>query len=221
MKNRILLLEDDAALHETLKEYLEDSGIDVVGVYNGAEAEEAIYENSFDVLILDVNVPYKNGFDVLKNARKEGIQTPAVFLTSRDGLEDVETGFSSGADDYIRKPFALKELLLRVNTILLRRFSHTDSNQIDLGNGFSYDMQFNSLFRDGENIKLADKPGRLLSLLLQYRGKVVTHEVLMAHLWNYDEVPSDDALRTYIKILRAIFGKDRIVSHKRTGYQFR
>lgn len=221
MNNKVLLLEDDTVLHETIKEYLEEHALEVIGVYNGQEAEDALYESAFDVLILDVNVPYKNGFDLLRDIRNRGIDTPAVFLTSRDGLDDVEAGFVSGADDYIRKPFALRELLLRIQSMLLRRFSHTAHTRVDLGKGLAYDVQQNALFKNGVEVKLAEKPGRLLSLLLQHKGEVVTHEVLMNYVWSYEETPSDDALRTYIKILRRVLGKERIVSHKRAGYQFR
>ena len=92
---------------------------------------------------------------------------------------------------------------------------------MDLGDGLAFDLQSGQLYRNGGVVKLADKPRKLLGLLLQYRGEVVTHEVIIEHLWGFDESPSDDALRTYVKTLRTELGKERIVSHKRTGYQFR
>ncbi len=222
MKNaRILLLEDDMALHETVREYLEEEGYEVTGLFDGDAAEEALYEASYDLLILDVNVPRQNGFELLKKARERGVETPALFMTTRDAMADVEAGFESGADDYLRKPFALKELLLRVRSMLRRRFSHPADERIDLGEGLAFDMQNGVLYRGGAAVPFGEKQRRLLQLLLQRRGEVVTHEVIAAHLWGFDETPSDDALRTYIKELRKIVGKARIVSHKRTGYQFR
>ncbi|WP_345970758.1 response regulator transcription factor [Sulfurimonas sp. HSL1-6] len=222
MKNAtILLLEDDTALHETLSEYLEEEGFDVVGCFDGESAEDQLYERTFDLLILDVNVPGKNGFEVLREARERGVETPALFLTTRDSAADAERGFESGADDYVRKPFSLKELLLRVQSMLRRRFSHPVSEKMDLGNGLAFDLQNALLYDNGEPVKLAEKPRKLLELLLQRRGDVVTHEVINAHLWGFDESPSEEALRTYIKTLRSAVGKDRIISHKRTGYQFR
>jgi len=220
-KATLLLLEDDVTLHETLREYLEEEGFDVVGVFDGETAEDRLYEQTFDLLILDVNVPRKNGFEVLCDVRGRGVETPALFLTTRDADADVEAGFLSGADDYVRKPFSLKELLLRVQSMLRRRFSHPADERMDLGDGLAFDLQSGQLYRNGGVVKLADKPRKLLGLLLQYRGEVVTHEVIIEHLWGFDESPSDDALRTYVKTLRTELGKERIVSHKRTGYQFR
>ncbi|WP_345986103.1 response regulator transcription factor [Sulfurimonas sp. HSL-1656] len=222
MKNAtILLLEDDTALHETLSEYLDEEGFEVVGCFDGEAAEDQLYERSFDLLILDVNVPGKNGFEVLREARERGVETPALFLTTRDSAADAERGFESGADDYVRKPFSLKELLLRVQSMLRRRFSHPASERMDLGGGLAFDLQNALLYDNGEPVKLAEKPRKLLELLLQRRGDVVTHEVINAHLWGFEETPSEEALRTYIKTLRSAVGKDRIISHKRTGYQFR
>jgi DNA-binding response OmpR family regulator len=220
-KALILLLEDDVTLHETLKEYLEEEGFGVLGAFDGESAEDLLYEKTFDLLILDVNVPRKNGFEVLRDARKRGVETPALFLTTRNTDSDVEEGFVSGADDYVRKPFSLKELLLRVQSMLRRRFSHPGDERLELGEGVSFDLQSGQLYRGGEQVKLAEKPRKLLMLLLQRRGEVVTHEVITEYLWGYDETPSDDALRTYVKSLRNEIGKERIVSHKRTGYQFR
>jgi DNA-binding response OmpR family regulator len=220
-KATLLLLEDDVTLHETLKEYLEEEGFDVADAYDGEAAEDMLYERAFDLLILDVNVPRKSGFELLKDARERGVETPALFLTTRDSDADVETGFRSGADDYVRKPFSLKELLLRIQSMLRRRFSHPAGERMALGEGLEYDLQNSLLYRNGESVKLAEKPRKLLALLLQRRGEVVTHEVIGEHLWAFDESPSDDALRTYVKTLRSEVGKDRIISHKRTGYQFR
>lgn len=220
MKKAILLLEDDVVLHETLLEYLEEAGFDVHGAFDAEAAEELLYERTFDLLLLDVNVPKKNGFELLRCAREHGVQAPALFLTTRDGLDDVEKGFLSGADDYVRKPFALKELLLRVQSLLLRRFSHPLANRLDLEGGLSFDLEHAQLYRNDELIILAEKPRKLLSLLIAHRGEIITHEQIASHVWGFDEAPSDAALRTYIKTLRSLVGKARIVSHKRAGYQF-
>ena len=219
-KARLLLLEDDINLSETVEEFLGDEGYDVVCVYDGESAEDALYEESFDLLLLDVNVPEPNGFTLLKEARGRGVQTPAIYVTSRSGMADVEHGFGSGADDYIRKPYELKELLLRIRTILKRNFFHHAAPLMELGGGLSYDVEQGLLYVNGERTGLQEKEARLLKLFIQRKGEVIAHEVIMEHLWNFDETPSDTALRTYIKNLRKILGKDRIVSHKRIGYQF-
>ncbi len=219
-KAKLLLLEDDAGLNETLKEYLEGEGYDVVGVYNGYDAQDKLYEESFDLLLLDVNVPDLDGFSLLKEARKKGVDVPAVYITSRSGMHDMENGFKSGGDDYLRKPFELKELLLRIQNILRRSFFHYSSGALELGDGFAYDIEKMQLYHNGKIVPMGEKESRLLKLFMQHKGELLTHETIRRHLWNFDETPSDDALRTYIKNLRKIIGKEKIVSHKRLGYTF-
>ncbi|MBU1642361.1 response regulator transcription factor [bacterium] len=221
MKAKLLLLEDESALNETIAEYLQEQGYEVVAVFDGDEAQERLYETSFDLLLLDVNVPGVDGFSLLKAARASGTRTPAIFLTSRSALADVEDGFDSGADDYLRKPFALKELLLRIENLLKRNFYHDNANRIELGEELYYDTSTLTLYKNGETVTLGDKESRLLKLFIQRKGELIVHEVIKEQLWDFDEEPSDDALRTYIKHLRQIVGKERIVSHKRLGYQFR
>jgi two-component system, OmpR family, response regulator len=221
IKAKLLLLEDDPNLSESVSEYLNEQGYDVVCVYDASSAEDILYEQKFDLLLLDVNVPNGNGFSLLKNSRRNGNSTPAIFLTSRNAMDDVEEGFASGADDYLRKPFALKELLLRIQTILKRSFYHPISESIDLGEGITYDTINQVLKINGVEQSLQLKEHKLLKLFLQHKGELLIHEVIMEHLWNFDETPSDGSLRTYIKTLRKLLGGERIVSHKRLGYQFR
>lgn len=221
IKAKLLLLEDDPNLSESVSEYLEEQGYDVICVYDASSAEDAIFEQKFDLLLLDVNVPGGDGFSLLRSSRDEGNTTPAIFITSRNAMEDVEAGFESGGDDYLRKPYELKELLLRIQTILKRSFSHLQSDAIDLGEGASYHLDNQILTIHGVVHPLQNKEHKLLKLFLQHRGELLAHEMIMEHLWDYDETPSDGSLRTYIKTLRKLLGKDRIVSHKRLGYQFR
>ncbi|HEX5624314.1 MAG TPA: response regulator transcription factor [Sulfuricurvum sp.] len=220
-KAKLLLLEDDPNLSESVAEYLENQGYEVICAYDALSAEEALYEQKFDLLLLDVNVPGGDGFSLLKESRKSGTSTPAIFITSRNAMEDVEEGFESGGDDYLRKPYELKELLLRIQTILKRNFHHPSGDILDLGDGITYDTENLSLKIDGAEQPLQLKEHKLLKLFIQHRGELLTHETILEHLWDYDEIPSDGSLRTYIKTLRKLIGKDRIVSHKRFGYQFR
>lgn len=221
MKAKLLLLEDDPNLSESVSEYLEEHGFNVVCVYDAASAEDALFEQKFDLLLLDVNIPGGDGFSLLKEARNGGNATPAVFITSRNAMNDLEKGFESGGDDYLRKPFELKELLLRIQTILKRNFFHNPTETIDLGGGITYDVDNQLLLTDGVEQSLQLKEHKLLKLFIQHKNELLPHEVIMEHLWDYDETPSDGSLRTYIKTLRKMLGKDRIVSHKRLGYQFR
>ncbi len=217
---KILFLEDDTNLNETVTEFLEDSGYRVDSVYDGEEAEEKLYENSYDLLLLDVNVPGINGFELLKNSRENNNKTPAIFLTSLNSMDDLSDGYESGCDDYIRKPFELKELLLRVQTLLKREFFHSKKEFIKIDENIQYDTSNNALHVDGKEVQLQNKEAILLKLFLQREDEVISHEVILSTLWGYDEVASDSALRTYIKKLRKIIGKQRIISVKKLGYKF-
>jgi DNA-binding response OmpR family regulator len=217
---KILLLEDDANLNETVTEFLEDEGHEVVSVFDGYEAQEKLYETKFDLLLLDINVPGIDGLELLKESRDEGVVAPAIYITSMDSVDDLEKGFASGCDDYIRKPFALKELLIRVETLLKRNFFHEQKELMPISENILYDIRNGELVIDGEYVTLGNKESKLLKLFMKTQGEVLSHERIYKHLWDYDEEPSDSALRTYIKNLRKIVGKENIVSIKKQGYKF-
>ena len=217
---KILLLEDDVNLSETVEEFLVEEGFEVECVYDGQSAEDCIYEKSYDLLLLDVNVPSPNGFELLKSSREAGKTTPAIFITSLNSTSDLSKGFESGCDDYIRKPFALKELLIRINNIVMRNFYHNANETLFIDENLSYDVQADELLDKGTKVSLHNKEKLLLKLFLQHANEQVSHEVINEHLWSFEEEPSDTSLRTYIKNLRKIVGKDRIVSIKRYGYKF-
>ncbi|SFV60345.1 Two-component system response regulator DccR [hydrothermal vent metagenome] len=214
------MLEDDANLNETVTEFLEEEGYEVVSVYDGYEAQEKLYESRYDLLLLDINVPGMDGLELLKESREEGVVAPAIFITSMDSVDDLERGFESGCDDYIRKPFALKELKIRVETLLKRSFYHESKEMIKIDDTVFYDTKNAELVIDGQSVSLGNKESRLLKLFVKKEGEVLSHERIYTHLWDYDEEPSDTALRTYIKNLRKIIGKERIVSIKKQGYKF-
>ena len=219
-KSKIFLLEDDTNLSDTITEFLEDEGFEVDTVFDSEEAEEKLYENNYDLLLLDVNIPGKNGFEILKEARKQGIDTPAIFITSLNSIENLEEGYESGADDYIRKPFELKELLLRITTLLKRCFSHKNSQRIEISQNIEYDTISNTLYINSKPLSLQPKELSLLKLFLSHPNEVIAHETIYDRLWGYDETPSESALRTYIKNLRKVIGKEKIVSIKRYGYKY-
>jgi two-component system, OmpR family, response regulator len=219
MKNKILLLEDDLNLSETVAEYFDEQGFDVICVYDGDDAIASIYENHFDLLLLDVNVPNKNGFDVLKEIRAQNNNIPAIFTTSLNSMDSLEEGYNSGCDDYIRKPFELRELLFRVQTILKREFSQK-SDVINITDDITFNSISNELKQNDEEIKLNLKELKLLKFFLQHPNELLAHDRIYDHVWDYDEDYSDNSLRTYIKNLRKILGKDKIVSLKKLGYRF-
>ncbi len=168
MKTRLLLLEDDLTLSETVLDYFEEEGFDVTAVYDGDEAQEIMYEEKFDLFLLDVNVPSQNGFELLKAVRKEGNTTPAIFITSLNSMTSLEEGFESGCDDYIRKPFELKELLLRVQTIIKREFSNKDTI-IQIDENISFDTGTNELKKNNEIVQLNFKEQKLLKFFYKIK----------------------------------------------------
>ena len=220
MQKKVLLLEDDHVLNETVTEFLEDNGYEVVSVMDGYEAEEIIYEKDFDILLLDVKVPSMSGFDLLKEIRERGVKTPAIFITSLNSIDDLTRGYDSGCDDYIKKPFVLKELLIRVEALIKRKFFHTKNSVLTINDTTTYDIDANILYVDGEEQSLNKKESKLLKLFLQNSNQVISHDRIYDELWGYDEVYSESALRTYIKNLRKIVGKESIVSIKKQGYKF-
>ncbi len=220
MKTKLLLLEDDLTLSETVVDYFEEQGFDITPVYDGDEAQEIIYEKKFDLFLLDVNVPFQNGFELLKTIRNDGNKTPAIFITSLNSMASLEEGFNSGCDDYIRKPFELKELLLRVKTIIKREFSNNIDNIIKIDENIIFDTSTNELKKDDEIVQLNFKEQKLLKFFLQNKDELIIHDRIYDYVWDYGEQSSDNSLRTYIKNLRKILGKDRIVSLKKLGYRF-
>ncbi|MGE4381654.1 MAG: response regulator transcription factor [Arcobacter sp.] len=220
MKSKILLLEDDLNLSETVSDYFEEQGFDVICVYDGEEAISSIYEHNFDLLLLDVNVPNKNGFEVLKEIRAQNKKVPAIFTTSLNSMDSLEKGFESGCDDYIRKPFELKELLLRVQTILKREFANNKNELINITPEVTFNSISNELRENGVEVKLNLKELKLLKFFLQHPNELLVHDRIYDYVWDYDEEYSDNSLRTYIKNLRKILGKDKIVSLKKLGYRF-
>jgi len=219
MTPTILLLEDDLQLNETVKQFLELKGYEVFCAYDGLQAQEILYEKHIDLMLLDVKVPHIDGFKLLKNHRKNGDNTPAIFITSLNSVEDVERGFSLGCDDYIRKPFALKELLVRIESLLKRSYG-THDHRIILGNDLLFDTKELLLLQNEQKVPLKTKELKLLALFLTHSNELLEYGTIFEALWDYDEDPSAGSLRTYVKTLRHAIGKEKIETIKNIGYRF-
>jgi len=217
---KILLLEDDLALSDIILEYLEDNGNVVTLVYDGEEALTVAYETHYDLYLFDVNVPAIKGFDLLKMLRDDGDKTPAIFITSLNDIEDVSEGFESGADDYIKKPFELAELLIRTNNIYKRNYTQTRSKRIQISKNLFFDIDKEILISNDNQIALPLKELKALKHFLQNPNEIITFETLNTVLWDYDETPSSESLRAHIKNLRKNLGQDLIESVRGSGYRF-
>ncbi len=212
----ILIVEDDYDLHDTIKDFLEYQNFKCDSAFDGKNAVEKIYENDYDIVILDVKLPEMNGFEVAKRVR-EFSKVPIIFLTSLDGEKDVEEGFLSGGDDYIRKPFSLKELKLRIDAIIKRVYG--DSERVKIRD-FEFDLKNMTLYKDGKEVHLKPKHAKLLKFFIKNKNQVVSKDEIFNAIYDYDEEVNENSLRVFIKDLRNILGKDSIETLKDRGYRF-
>lgn len=215
---QILLVEDDETLSELISEYLSEQGYDVTVCADAKAALDTAYERNFDILILDVKLPKGDGFSLLRELRRLGDDTPAIFTTSLNALQDLEIGYKSGCDDYLKKPYELKELLLRIQILIKRKFSHVNDEFIELNGGYKFYPSSKTLRQNGQIVNLSNKESELLALFLENKNALLSKEAIFEKIWNYGEEPSELSLRVYVKNLRRILGKDAIVNRRGDGY---
>ena len=215
---QILLVEDDETLSELISEYLSEQGYDVTVRADAKAALDTAYERNFDILILDVKLPKGDGFSLLRELRRLGDDTPAIFTTSLNALQDLEIGYKSGCDDYLKKPSELKELLLRIQILLKRKFSHVNDEFIELNGGYKFYPSSKTLRQNGQIVNLSNKESELLALFLENKNTLISKETIFEKIWKYGEEPSELSLRVYVKNLRRILGKDAIINRRGDGY---
>ena len=211
---RILLVEDDIILSETLSELLQTQGYDVTLASSGNQALDITYENSFEIMLFDVNIGDIDGFELLKILRESGNTIPCIFLTSLNDIASLSRGFEVGADDYLKKPFDFDELLVRIQALLRKSFASKE-NEINYGD-LVYNITHNELLKDGELILFAPLELKLLSLFFKRINETITKQELLYELDNVNE-SSEGALRVYITKLRKA-GLE-IQTIKGTGYR--
>ena len=216
---KILLLEDDVILNEIIEEFLLSLNYDVITAFDGNIAEELIYEESFDLLLFDVNIPNITGFELLKNIRQNNINIPIIFITSRHTADDVKIGFNSGCDDYIKKPFELSELQLRIENI--KRLRQIDNHgQIKIDNDTFYNYEKKVITRNHEEFNLSKIEAKILEYFLKNKNKTISIDEISVNNWLYDEMPESTTIRTYIKNLRKKLNDETITTLKGIGYRF-
>jgi len=211
----ILLLEDDRLLGESLQDFLEEEGFAVVLCRNGQEALERSFERRFDLYLLDINVPLVSGLEFLGDLRRAEDRTPAIFLTSHQEKSVMMRGFEQGADDYVKKPADMDELLVRINALLRR----TRGDSLMRVGTLALDETHKSISFDGRRLELTLKEYLLLALMMRHAGKVVTKEMIMGELWSAAESISEGAVRVYINRLKSELGPERIENIRGVGYR--
>jgi len=213
----ILILEDEYILALSMKEFLVDCGYSVDCFQDSLSAYDTIFEKSYDLLLLDVNVIGKqNGFEMLESLRKDGIKIPAIFITSLTEIEDLTRGYSCGGCDYIRKPFDLIELKLRVEQVIKLHCFTTNNEIIELPYGYKYNTKKMSLIYENSNIILAKTESKILELLIKRRGSIVECDVFLYEVWGEWIDPAN--LRMQVRGLRKKLKKDFIKNIRGVGY---
>ena len=216
---KILLLEDDVILNEIIEEFLLSLNYEVISAFDGNKAEELIYEENFDLLLFDVNIPNITGFELLKNIRQNNINIPTIFITSRHTSDDVKIGFNSGCDDYIKKPFELSELQLRIENI--KRLRQIESyGQVKIDEDTSYNYERKIIIRNNEEFNLSKIETKILEYFLKNKNKTISIDEISVNNWVYDEMPESTTIRTYIKNLRKKLNDETITTLKGIGYRF-
>jgi DNA-binding response OmpR family regulator len=197
---RILVVEDNHRLSTSLKLNLAHEGYSVDTAYDGQEGQDLAELAPYDLIILDVLLPAKDGFEVCRDLRRRRIHTPILLLTARDSVDDRVAGLNCGADDYLVKPFAMRELLARLRA-LLRRQQPYQPGRLEMGS-LVVDPSTHTALRAGQPIELTPKEFALLEFLLRHPNQVVTRQLIEQHIWNYDFEGESNVIDVYVRRLR-------------------
>lgn len=197
---RVLLVEDDTALSESVKAFIQNF-VAVDQVYDGEEGQFKAEQGIYDLIILDLMLPLKNGYDVLKSLRNKHIETPVLILTAKDGIDDKVHGFTIGADDYLTKPFHREELVLRIKALLKRSGHFYEENQLKAGS-IRVNLQNRSVQVADEAVQLNGKEFDLLTYLLENQNTIITKEQIFDRLWGFDSETSMTVVEVYMSNLR-------------------
>ncbi len=223
MKNKILVIEDNEMIIKGLKYTLEQENFDFEFVKKASEIEEKIYNNKYDLIILDISLPDGNGFDICKSIKSDFNDLPIIFLTALDDENDIVKGFNLGAEDYITKPFRNKVLISRINNVL-RRYNKSQKEiisgdiKIDLENDRVYKINDDKTEKE---IFLTPLEFKILAYLFQNKGKIVPREKILEQIWDLaGNIVNDNTLTVYIKRIREKTNENYIIKTvKGIGYR--
>ncbi len=216
----ILVVEDEEPIRELVATALRFTGFQVETVSSGSAALAEARNAAFDLLVLDVNLPDVDGFEVCRRLRAGGDQVPVVFLTARDDPADLRAGFTGGGDDYITKPFSLEELVLRVEAVLRRGGQRSEPARLVCGDVI-LDEDAHRVWRGDEEIALSPTEFRLLRYLMLNRDRVVSKTQILDHVWDYEYVGEPSAVETYVSYLRRkLDDRDARLIHTVRGFGY-
>jgi DNA-binding response OmpR family regulator len=218
---RILLLEDDATLSAEIEKFFRSKNIECHSVLDGDIAAKQYSKDLYDLVILDINVPGKNGIDVCASIRSVDTTVPILMLTAFGEIQDKLSAFNNGADDYLIKPFHFDELFARVNALLKRKHSVNQEEDIVVGDlVISYTEM--KVFRAGVEVILTPKEFKLLSILAIANGRIVSKNTISEKLWDYQIITNQNTIEVYINSLRKKIDKNSEVKliHTKVGYGY-
>lgn len=217
----VLLAEDERRLANAIAQILKKNKYQVDVAYDGNEALDYALEGEYDVFVCDVMLPGMNGFDVVREIRRQGVNTPTIMLTARTSLADKVTGLDAGADDYLTKPFQPAELLARLRA-LTRRQGEVVFDKLDCGD-LSIDLSSYDMSCNGKTVKLSYKEYEVISLLISNVGRTVPKETLISRIWGVESDAGDNNVEAYISFLRKklkfLNSTVKIVTQRKVGYR--
>ncbi len=215
--NRILIAEDEPRLASFLEKGLRANGFVTTVVADGIAASTMARDDEFDLLVLDLGLPGRDGTVVLRELRAAGQRMPVVILTARDDVSDKVAGLEGGADDYVTKPFRFEELLARVRARL--RDERTVEPTVLRAGNMTLDLRTRRASTDGHTIDLTAREFTMLEVLIRHAGQVLSREQLLSHVWGYDYDPGSNVVDVYVGYLRKKLGADSIETVRGMGYR--
>jgi len=218
---KILLAEDEPALGQIIKESLETRNFEVLLCQNGKQALETYQSEKPELLVLDVMMPIKDGFTLAKEIRTEDEQIPIIFLTSKSQTADVVEGFTIGGNDYLKKPFSMEELIVRINALLKRTQAQQNAGPIQIGN-LIFDLKKQTLTFEDEPVSLTHREAHLLHHLIENKNQVLERSFILNKLWGNDDFFNARSMDVFITKLRKKLKKDptiQILNVRGFGYK--
>jgi DNA-binding response OmpR family regulator len=214
--SRILIVEDEPRLASFLEKGLRANGFTTTTVHDGFQATVLAQDSEFDLMVLDLGLPGKDGLSVLRDVRAAGNRMPVLILSARDDTEIKVAGLERGADDYVTKPFRFEELLARVR-VRLRQDGTPERTVLEAGD-VVLDLRTRRASVDGASIELSAREFTMLEVFLRHPGQVLSREQLLSHVWGYDHDPGSNVVDVYVGYLRRKLGKERIATVRGMGY---
>lgn len=212
---KIFLLEDEIMLNESIQEYLEQIGHQVVTALDGAAAMQILQEQSFDLLLLDINVPNIDGLTLLERLHAAKVHTPTIYISALVDIEDISRAYDLGCYDYLKKPFHLKELSLRIDKIKVS--TEVPRVHLRLSSHYSYDQEHNQLLFRGEPHTLSKRQSQIIDLLARNRGRIVDFEQFQIYVWD-DTIVDNATIRAEVSRLKKSLNEDFIQNIRSQGY---